>query len=71
MTEEEFSKLPSCIRYKDPSRDCPKINSVDWDDWDESEDCCQVCTGFPPFAREYYSGFMEKSYYEILMEIDL
>ena len=68
MTEEEFNKLPSCIGYKNPSSDCPKINS---DDWDELEDCCQVCTGFPPFARKCYSDFMEKSYYEILMSIDL
>ena len=67
MTEEEYRKLPSCLRYKNPNKDCHHINS---DDWDELEDCCQNCTGFPHFARKYWSGFMDQSYEEVIKDIE-
>ena len=60
MTQEEFDKLPSCIRYKDPSSSCRKL-----DNWDG--ECCSTCTGFKYFAKEYYGDlFTEKSYEEVL-----
>jgi hypothetical protein len=64
MTEEEFQKLPSCLWYKDPEHECPKMPNQN-DDWDELEDCCGGCTGFPYFARKYWSGFMNQSVEEV------
>jgi len=67
MTEEEFRKLPSCIRYKNPGKDCSKLND---DDWDELEDCCERCLGFKYFYIKYYSGAMNESYEEILSKME-
>lgn len=61
MTQEEFDKLPSCIRYKHPNSSCRKL--YNWN----GTDCCSTCTGFKYFAREYYGDlFTEKSYEEML-----
>ena len=64
MTQEEFDKLPFCIRYKDSDKDCRKLHS---DDWDELEDCCSSCLGNKHFAKKYYEhSFMDHSYDEIM-----
>ena len=65
MTEEEFKKLPGCLRYKDPENQCHKMPNQN-DDWDELEDPCVECTGFPYFARKYWSDFMNQSYDEAI-----
>lgn len=67
MTQEEFNKLPLCIRYKNPEKDCSRLNN---DDWDELDDCCQNCTGFPYFAKKYCDGFMNQSYEEIIKNME-
>lgn len=42
---KDLYDLPMCLSYKNPDRDCRKINS---DDWDELEDSCQNCSSWKP-----------------------
>lgn len=64
MKEEEFDKLPFCIRYKNAEKNCPKLHS---DNWDELEDCCDGCGGNKYFTKKSFPSFiMDKTYDEII-----
>lgn len=56
MTQEEFDKLPSCIRYKHPNSSCRKIYIQN------GTDCCLTCKGYKYFAREYYGDLFTEEF---------